>query len=181
MKIHKTDIDEVKIFEYEEKHDNRGSSYSICSKRELEQMGIFFDYVEENVYYSKKAGTLYGIHFQNNPKAQSKLLYCIQGKGMDYAVDLRKDSPTYLKWISVELSAVNRKQIYIPTGFGHVFLSLEDNTKVVMRIDEYFDSRYSRQIAWDDKSIGIEYPITSPILAPHDMNAPLLKECDLSL
>lgn len=181
MKITDTNLEEVKILEYDENQDNRGYSYAIHSKQELEQAGIKFEHVEERVYFSKKAGTLYGIHFQNNPKAQSKLLYCVQGKGIDFAVDLRKDSLTYLKWISVELTAENRKQIYIPKGFGHVFLSLEDDTKIVMRIDEYFDSRYSRQIAWDDKDIGIEYPVKAPILAPHDIHAPLLKNSDSNL
>jgi dTDP-4-dehydrorhamnose 3,5-epimerase len=137
--------------------------------------------MEERVYLSEKAGTLYGIHFQNNPKAQAKLLYCIKGRGIDYAVDLRKNSSTYLQWISVELSADNRKQIYIPKGFGHVFISLEDNTKNVMRYDEPFDSRYSRQIAYNDPEIGIDYPIINPILASHDMNAPLLADCGLNL
>ncbi|MDD6771669.1 dTDP-4-dehydrorhamnose 3,5-epimerase family protein [Inconstantimicrobium porci] len=80
------------------------------------------------------------MHFQNNPKPQAKLLYCIKGRGIDYAVDLRRDSPTFLKWVCVELSEENRKQIFIPKGFGHVFISLEDNTKNVMRIDESFDS-----------------------------------------
>jgi dTDP-4-dehydrorhamnose 3,5-epimerase len=137
--------------------------------------------VEERVYYSEKAGTLYGIHFQNNPKAQAKLLYCIKGRGIDYAVDLRKNSSTYLQWVSVELSADNRKQIYIPKGFGHVFISLEDNSKNVMRYDEPFDSRYSRQIAYNDPEIRIKYPISNPILAPHDIDAPLLANSDLNL
>lgn len=181
MKVESTGLWEVKVIEYEPRFDNRGYSYSIYNKRELEQAGINFEYVEERVYLSEKAGTLYGIHFQNHPKAQAKLLYCIKGRGMDYAVDLRKDSSTYLQWISVELSADNRKQIYIPKGFGHVFISLEDNTMNVMRYDEPFDSRYSRQIAYNDPEIGIEYPISNPILAPHDINAPSLAESDLNL
>jgi dTDP-4-dehydrorhamnose 3,5-epimerase len=181
MKIESTKLNEVKVIEYEQRYDNRGFSYSIYSKTALEQAGIYFEYIEERVYYSEKAGTLYGIHFQNNPKAQAKLLYCIQGRGIDYAVDLRKNSSTYLQWIGVELSADNRKQIYIPKGFGHVFISLEDNTRNVMRYDEAFDSRYSRQIAYNDPKIGIEYPISNPNLAPHDINAPLLADSDLNL
>lgn len=181
MKVESTKLKEVKVVEYEQKYDNRGFSYSIYSKGELEQAGINFEYVEERVYFSQKAGTLYGIHFQNNPKAQTKLLYCIKGRGIDYAVDLRKNSATYLQWIGVELSADNRKQIYIPKGFGHAFISLEDNTKNVMRYDELFDYRYSRQIAYNDPIIRIEYPVSNPILAPHDSNAPLLEECDLNL
>lgn len=133
------------------------------------------------MYCSAKAGTLYGIHFQNHPKPQAKLLYCIEGSGIDYAVDLRRNSPTYLQWVSVKLSASNRRQIYIPKGFGHAFISLEDNTRNVMRFDEPFDARYSRQIAYNDRNIGIQYPINDLILAPHDIHAPLLKDSDLNL
>lgn len=181
MKITSTYLEEIKIIEYEQQTDNRGYSYSIYNKSELEQAGIKFEYIEERVYFSAKSGTLYGIHFQNNPKPQAKLLYCVKGRGMDYAVDLRRNSSTYLKWVSVEISADNRRQIYIPKGFGHVFISLEDNTQNVMRFDEPFDSRFSRQIAYNDPAIGIKYPIRNPILAPHDINAPLLSESDLNL
>lgn len=181
MKVECTKLKEVKVIEYEQKYSNRGFSYSIYCRKELEQAGINFEYVEERVYFSEKAGTLYGIHFQNNPKAQAKLLYCIEGSGIDYAIDLRKKSSTYLQWVGVELSADNRKQIYIPKGFGHVFISLQDNTKNVMRYDEPFDDRYSRQIAYNDPEIGIEYPVDNPILAPHDINAPLLADSVLNL
>ncbi|MFT3983043.1 MAG: dTDP-4-dehydrorhamnose 3,5-epimerase [Lachnospiraceae bacterium] len=181
MGVENTDIQDVKIIECEKKTDNRGYSYPIYSKNELVKAGIFFEYTEEIVYFSEKAGTLYGIHFQNAPKAQAKLLYCIEGRGIDYAIDLRNGSLTFLKWISVELSADNRKQIYIPKGFGHVFISLQDNTKNVMRIDEPFDSNYSRQIAYNDPDIAIKYPIDTPILAPHDIHAPLLADSDLNL
>lgn len=181
MKIERTALNEVLIIEHDLRSDNRGYSYPIYNKRELEHAGIFFDYLEEIIYLSEKAGTLYGIHFQNKPRAQSKLLYCIQGRGIDFAVDLRKDSSTYLKWISVELSEENRKQIYIPKGFGHVFLSLEDNTKNVMRFDEPFDPRYTRQIAYNDPDIAIQYPIAHPILAQHDITAPFLADSDVNL
>ncbi len=181
LEVSKTALEGVFILDYTSRLDNRGMAYTTFSKRQLKEAGIDVDFVESNVYCSNKVGTLYGIHFQNHPVAQSKLLYCIEGKGIDYTVDLRKQSRTYLKWISVELSKANRRQILIPKGFGHVFLSLEDNTKVVMHIDEYFTKDYSRQIAWNDPQIGIEYPNSTPILAPHDIHAPLLKDSDCNL
>jgi dTDP-4-dehydrorhamnose 3,5-epimerase len=181
MKVIKTDLKEVLILEYEERDDSRGPKYSTFSQKEFMKVGIDFKYVEENIYCPLKAGTIYGIHFQNNPIPQAKLLYCIEGRGIDYAVDLRKESSTYLKWTSVELSVENRRQIFIPKGFGHAFLSLEDKTKVVMRIDNYFDSKYSRQVAWKDSAIGIKYPIDNPILAHHDIMAPKLIDCDINL
>ena len=181
MTVMSADIQEVKIIEYDKRTDYRGFSYSTFNKEEMEKAGVCFEYMEEILYFSEKAGTLYGIHFQNAPKAQAKLLYCIEGRGIDYAVDLRKGSSTFLKWVSIELSSDNRKQIYIPKGFGHVFVSLEDKTRNVMRIDEPFDPLYSRQIAYNDSEIGIKYPIQIQILAPYDRDAPFLVQSDLNL
>jgi len=139
LKATPTDLPEVIVLEYEKYFESRGYSYFNFSRRELNEVGIEADFVEESVYCPKMAGTLYGIHFQNNPMAQAKLLYCTKGKGLDYAIDLRKGSKNYKRWVCVELSPDDRKQIYIPKGFGHAFLSLEDDTNVVMRIDNYFE------------------------------------------
>ena len=181
LKATQTDLPEVLILEYEKNFESRGCSYSNFSIRELKELGIETDFIEENVYCPKKAGTLYGIHFQNNPMAQAKLLYCIKGSGLDFAVDLRRDSKTYKRWVRVELSSDNRKQIYIPKGFGHAFLSLENNTNIVMRIDNYFQQKYRRGIAWNDPDINITFPINHPILAQHDIEAPFLNASDCNL
>lgn len=181
LRITPTALPEVLILEYEKQFESRGCSYVDFSRRELNDSGIEDDFIEENVYCPEKAGTLYGIHFQNNPMAQVKLLYCTKGRGLDFAVDLRRDSNTYKQWICVELSLENRKQIYIPKGFGHAFLSLEDNTHVVMRIDNYFHQKYRRGIAWNDPELNIAYPIRNPILAQHDIKAPFLKDSDCNL
>ncbi len=181
MKVTPTTLPEVLVIEYEEYPDVRGRSYATYSKRALREAGIAADYIEETVYCPQKAGTLYGIHFQNHPKAQTKLLYCAKGHGLDYAVDLRKHSKTYKQWVCVELSAENRKQILIPQGFGHAFLSLEDDTNVVMRIDNEFDPWYRRGIAWNDPELNIPFPIEKPILAPHDIAAPFLRDSDCNL
>jgi dTDP-4-dehydrorhamnose 3,5-epimerase len=181
LKVTPTGLQEVKILEFEKNIESRGCSYPVFSAQELREAGIEAGFVEESVYCPEKAGTLYGIHFQNHPMAQAKLLYCIRGRGLDFAVDLRRDSQTYRKWVCVELSADNRKQIYIPKGFGHAFLSLEDDTSIVMRIDNYFDEKYRRAIAWDDPDLNISFPVESPILARHDIEAPFLKDSDCNL
>lgn len=178
LKITPTNLAEVKILEYEKYPESRGCSYSIFSNKELQRVGIETDFIEENVYCAKKKGTLYGIHFQNHPVAQTKLLYCIKGRGLDFAIDLRRNSKTFKQWVSVELSSDNRKQIYIPKGFGHAFLSLEDDTHVVMRIDNYFEEKYRRGIVWNDPELNINFPIDNPILAMHDIEAPFLKDSD---
>ena len=181
IKVTPLEIKEVIVLEYEECKDSRGLSVSTFSKKELEKVGIVTEFLEESIYCPQKAGTLYGIHFQNKPVEQTKLLYCIKGRGLDFAIDLRRDSNTYKKWVCVELSSENRKQIYIPKGFGHAFLSLEDNTRVVMKIDNYFHPNYRKGIAWNDPELNITFPIENPILAQHDVDAPFLKdsECDL--
>ncbi len=181
IKLTQLDLKEVKVLEYGINEDNRGISYKLFSKDELASVGIFTEFLEEILYCPAKKGTLYGIHFQNYPKAQSKLLFCTKGRGIDFAVDLRHNSDTYKKWVSVELTPQNRKQIYIPVGFGHAFLSLEDDTHIVMRIDNYFDSELSRSITYADKELNIEFDIIDPILSERDKYAPSFKNCDCNL
>lgn len=181
LKVTKLEIEDVLVLEYEVKEDNRGFSHRNFSKRELEKAGIDTEFVEEILYCPMKQGTLYGIHFQNHPKAQTKLLYCTKGRGLDFAVDLRKNSNTYKKWVCVELSPENRKQIYIPVGFGHAFLSLEDNTNVVFKIDNYFDSKLQRAITFEDVELNINFGISNPILSEQDKNASTLKDSDCNL
>ena len=181
MKKESTALPEVKVLCYDLKTDNRGYSHPVYVRSALLNGGIDFDYCEERIYFSAAAGTLYGIHFQNAPCAQAKLIYCISGCGIDYAVDLRRDSPNYRKWVGIEISEENRKQIYIPKGFGHAFLSLVPNTRNVMRFDVPFDNRYLRRIAYNDPTIGIAYPVSRPVLAPHDIAASLLDDSDANL
>lgn len=178
LKVTPTELNEVLILEYEPRDDSRGVVYKNYSKKELEEAGITTEFVEEYLYCPSKKGTLYGIHFQNKPKAQTKLISCTKGRGFDYAVDLRRDSKTYKKWICVELSPENRRQLYIPKGFGHAFVSLEDDTNIIYRIDEYSDPELQRAISYQDNDIDIPFPIENPVLSLQDRNAPFLKDSD---
>lgn len=181
LKVTQLDLKEVLVLEYDSQEDNRGTSYKQFSKKELENVGIFTEFIEEILYSPSKKGTLYGIHFQNHPKAQTKLLYCTKGRGLDFAVDLRHDSRTYKKWVCVELSPQNRRQIYIPAGFGHAFLSLENDSHVVMKIDNYFDSALSRAISYADVELNINFNVLNPILSENDKKAPMLTNSDCNL
>jgi dTDP-4-dehydrorhamnose 3,5-epimerase len=181
LRVTPTDLFEVKILEYEVIEDIRGIKYHNYSQRELTGVGITTDFVEETLYCAAKKGTLYGIHFQNDPKPQTKILYCTQGSGLDFAVDLRHSSNTYKKWVCVELSEQNRRQIYIPKGFGHAFLSLEDDTHVVFRIDNYFDPQLQRSISYRDPDLNIPFNIEAPILSKQDSEAPFLRDSDCNL
>lgn len=108
-------------------------------------------------------------------------MFCTKGRGLDFAVDLRSNSKTYKKWVCVELDSKSRKQVYIPAGFGHAFLSLEDDTHVVMRIDNYFDQDLSRTISYADSELIINFNVSNPILADYDKNAPSLKNSNCNL
>lgn len=178
LKVKHTELTEVLILDYEPREDIRGIVYKNYSKKELNEAGITMDFVEEYLYCPAKKGTLYGIHFQNNPKAQNKLIYCTKGRGLDFAVDLRRNSKTYKQWICVELSPENRRQIYIPSGFGHAFLTLEDDTNIIYRIDEYSDPNLQRAISYKDDELNIPFNIENPILSMQDTIAPNLRESD---
>ena len=159
--------------------DERGyytESFSCRKFNEVTKLNNTF--IQDNHSMSIKAGTLRGIHFQLNPKAQSKLIRCTKGAILDVIVDLKTDSPTYKKYLINKLTPENREQIYIPNGFGHGFLTLLDNTEVQYKVDEFYDHELDRAIAWNDPELNIKWEIASPILSRKDINAPLLKDSD---
>jgi dTDP-4-dehydrorhamnose reductase/dTDP-4-dehydrorhamnose 3,5-epimerase len=119
------------------------------------------------------------IHFQTNPKAQTKMIRCTRGAIIDTVVDLRKGSDTYKEWFSIELSKKNKKQLLIPKGFGHAFLTITDDVEVQYKVDENYSKENDRSIRFDDPDIGIEWGIEKPILSEKDLNAPLLKDSDV--
>lgn len=180
MKITKLELEGVKILEPNYFEDYRGYYSETYSKRTLHELGIDTVFVQDNHSLTLKKGIIRGIHFQNNPKAQTKLVRCSRGRVMDYVVDLRKDSSTFKKWISVELSEENRMQIWIPKGFGHAFVSLVDNCEVQYKVDELYYPEHDRAITWNDPQINIEWPIAEPIISQKDMAAPLLKDSDVN-
>lgn len=180
MKLTELDIPEVKIIEPDVFEDYRGYYMESYSKRTLAKFGIDDVFVQDNHFYSIKKGTIRGIHFQNNPHAQSKLLRCTRGAILDVAVDLRKDSPTYKKYVSVVLTAENKKQIYIPRGFGHCAMSLTDEVEGQYKVDDFYYPEYDRAIAWNDPDIGIDWGTDQFIVSEKDRKAPLLKDSDVN-
>ena len=161
--------------------DNRGWFMESYSKKDLEEAGITADFVQDNRSFSSKKGIIRGLHFQRSPKTQAKLLSCIRGEIMDVAVDLRKDSPTYKQWVSVVLSAENRKQIYIPKGFAHGFVTLSDDVEIMYKCDEFYAPETDGGIRWNDPDVGVEWGITDPVLSDKDKNHPFLSEIEESL
>lgn len=179
MKVIATDLPEVKIVEPQVFGDNRGWFYESYSYEKLRNEGIDVKFIQDNRSYSKEKGTLRGIHFQKSPMAQSKLITCTRGKILDVAVDLRKDSPDYLRWVSVELSEENKLMLFIPKGFGHGFLTLSEDVEVLYKVDEYYSKEHDRSIRFDDETIGVSWGIDEPILSEKDRSAPPLCDSDV--
>lgn len=156
--------------------DHRGWFTETYSKEKFKEHGVEIDFIQDNHSFSAQKGTLRGLHFQLNPKAQTKLVRCTKGKILDVAVDLREGSPTYKKWIAVELTEENKKQLLIPKGFAHGFLTLTNDVEVQYKVDEYYSPENDRSIRFDDPDIGVIWGVDSPILSDKDLNAPSLKE-----
>ena len=180
MNIIKTELDGVCILETKVFGDNRGWFTESWSKRTMEEAGLFYDFVQDNHSFSAQKGTLRGIHFQTDPHSQAKLVRCTRGAVLDVAVDLRKNSPNYKKWIAVELNEENKRQLLIPRGFGHAFLTLTENIEFLYKTDQYYSFEHDRSIAWNDPEINIKWPIKEPVLSDKDKQAPLLKDSDVN-
>lgn len=178
MKLTETKIKGVYIVEPEVFGDNRGWFMETYSKIKTPEIAL--DYVQDNQSYSKQKGILRGIHFQNGEHSQAKLVRVVRGKVLDVAVDLRKGSPTYKQWVGVELSEENKKQLFIPRGFGHGFVTLSDEVEFVYKTDNYYNKESDRNIKFDDPEIGVDWGIKNPILSEKDKKAPLLKDSDCS-
>lgn len=180
MQVIDLELEGVKLLEPKVFEDYRGYYMESYSARTLKECGIDTVFVQDNHLHSLKKYTIRGIHFQNNPKAQAKLLRCTKGSILDVVVDLRKDSPTYKKYIKVILTAKDKKQIFIPRGFGHACMSLEDDVEVQYKVDEFYEPQYDRAIAWNDPELNIDWGTHDPIVSPKDANAPFLKDSDIN-
>ena len=174
MRVTETELDGVFIVEPQVFGDARGWFMETYSKKKTPQINC--DFVQDNQSYSAQKGTLRGIHFQSPPMAQAKLLRCSRGALMDFAIDLRPESKSFKKWISVELSEENKKQLFIPRGFGHAFISLTDDTELLYKADNYYSPEHDRAIRWSDPDIGIMWGESEPIVSERDAKAPLLRE-----
>lgn len=178
MNIIKTNHPEVFLLEPKIFCDNRGWFMETWNEKMLIKAGLNRSFVQENHSLTKKKGTLRGIHFQNHPMAQCKLVRCIAGAILDVAIDLRKDSPYYLTYVTQELSADNKKLLFIPRGFAHAFLTITDNVEIIYNVDNFYSIEHDRSIKFDDPMINIDWGIKNPILSDKDLKAPLLSNAD---
>lgn len=178
MKVIETEIPGVLIVEPDVFGDHRGWFCETWNRQKLHDAGIDADFVQDNQSYTKAKGTLRGLHFQQNPMSQAKLVRVVRGAVLDVAVDLRKGSPTYLKHVIAELSAENKRQFFIPKGFAHGFLTLTDDVEFVYKVDAPYAPDCDRSVRFDDPEIGVDWPCEEPILSDKDKKAPLLRDSD---
>lgn len=176
MKFIETKLKDVYIIEPQVFGDSRGFFMESWSKASFEKEGLFYDFVQDNHSSSSVKGTLRGIHYQKGADAQAKLVRCARGAVLDVAVDLRPTSTTYKQWVSVELSQANYRQLLIPRGFGHGFLTLTDEVEFLYKADNFYMPDREGSILWNDQELSIDWGVLDPILSEKDKNGPILSD-----
>lgn len=178
MNVIDTKLPDVKLIEPKVHGDHRGFFMESYNEQVAIANGITERFIQDNHSLSAEAGVLRGLHYQLNPKAQSKLIRVIAGEIYDVVVDIRVGSPTYGQWEGFILSAENKRQLFVPKGFAHGFCTLVANTEVQYKVDEYYSPENDRGIAWNDPELAINWPTSSPILSEKDTKHPNLSQAD---
>ena len=173
MKAIKGKLDGVILIEPDVYPDKRGFFLESYSKKKYEEIGIDCEFIQDNHSASIK-GTLRGMHWQINP-GQAKLVRVVFGEVLDVVVDIRKKSPTFGHWEGFRLSAENKKQLFVPTGFAHSYFVLSDYAEFFYKCNCYYSPKDERGFIWNDPTVGITWPTNTPILSPRDMKQPLFK------
>lgn len=158
--------------------DDRGFFIETYKFSNFADFGIKTQFVQDNHSFSAVSGIVRGLHFQKKPKAQAKLVKVMAGRIFDVAVDIRRNSPTYGKWVSAILSAENKSMLYIPEGFAHGFCVIEENTEVIYKCSQEYCPEYDRGVIWNDETIGIEWPVQKAVLSERDTKWPCLEKTD---
>jgi dTDP-4-dehydrorhamnose 3,5-epimerase len=170
-----TELAEVLVVELEPIADERGFFARAWDEDALTAAGARARFVQANVAYNRRAGTLRGLHYQEPPHAEAKLVRCTRGWLWDVAVDVRPESPTYLRWVAVELSADNRRAVYVPEGFAHGYQTLADDTEAFYEVTARYAPDAERGVRWDDPAIGVEWPAAAErAVSAKDRSWPLL-------
>ena len=180
MNIEETFIKDLVILTPKVYEDERGYFFEACNKNKLGDLGINYQFIQDNQSFSKR-GVIRGLHLQINPFAQAKLVRVLEGEILDVAVDLRKNSPTYGKHLSVILSAANKKQLMVPHGFAHGFSVLSETASVLYKVDQSYHKESERGIRYDDATLAIDWQLNPDevIVSEKDLILPSFKEIDL--
>lgn len=168
MIFNKTTLKDAYIIELNKFKDERGFfARSFCAK-EFEDHGIKFPVAQVNVSYNRLKQTLRGLHYQQEPHGEAKLMQCTKGSIYDVIIDMRSDSPTYMQWIGVELTQNNHRLLYVPERFAHGYLTLEDDTEVIYQVSEFYTAGAEQGIRWDDPAFNIDWPLEPKIISEKD-------------
>jgi dTDP-4-dehydrorhamnose 3,5-epimerase len=170
----------VKLIQPKRIGDDRGWFSETWNARRFEAAGVAVQFVQDNHSLSRSPGVLRGLHFQTPPHAQAKLVRCVRGRILDVAADVRRGSPTYGQWVAAELSAQNGRQLFVPVGFAHGFLTLDADTEVEYKVSDYYAPECDGGLIWNDPQISIAWPLgeDGPTLSPKDARLPLLQDFD---
>jgi len=174
MQIEHTALEGVFLITPPRFGDHRGFFSESYSRQKLAYHGIDLEFVQDNHSLSREVGTVRGLHFQAPPHAQDKLVRCGRGALFDVAVDIRKGSPTYGQWVGYELSFENGRQLLVPAGFAHGFMTLQPDTEIVYKCSDYYAAETEGALLWNDPDIGIEWPLSgiTPVISDKDAKAP---------
>ncbi len=178
MQFEDTEIPDVKIVTPKKHGDARGFFSEVYKQSDWRAAGLDLAFVQDNHSYSAPAGTLRGLHFQIDPAAQDKLVRVVRGRILDVAVDIRRSSPTFGRHVAVELSAQNWRQLIVPVGFAHGFVTLEPDTEVLYKVTSLYSPAHDRGLAWDDPDLAIDWrvPADGLLLSERDRQWPRLRD-----
>lgn len=180
MKLINTKLDGVVILEPDVFGDHRGFFMESYSQQKMHQLSLDYSFIQDNQSLSAQAGTIRGLHYQLNPKAQTKLVRVLAGAIYDVVVDVRRTSPTFGQWVGVILSEDNKRQLLVPKGFAHGFCTLSKDTQVFYKVDECYSPEHDRGILWNDPELGIDWPTSTPILSEKDQRSPSLRNAEIN-
>ncbi len=176
MKFNKIPLSDAWLIETEPFGDERGRFARVFCHREFEANGIPAEMVQANTSFNRSVGTLRGMHFQRAPAQESKLVRCTSGSVFDVMIDLRSESPTFRQHFGAELSPMNGRMLYVPKGFAHGFLTLEDASEVTYLVDEYYSPEFESGVRFDDPAFAIRWPREVAVVSEKDRNWPLFSE-----
>ena len=168
MKFIETELKGIFLIEIEKYEDVRGFFARTFDKNEFKSNKMETKFTQFSISFNKKKGTIRGMHFQKRPYEEVKVIRCTKGKIFDVNIDLRPKSPTFKKWIGIELSDLDHKMLYIPKGFAHGFQTLKDNTEIFYQISRDYKPEYSDGVRWNDKTFGIKWPLKPTIMSKAD-------------
>jgi len=174
--FHKTSLQDAFLIDLEKRGDDRGFFARTMCRQEFAAHGLDTEYVQQNTSFSAYKGTIRGMHYQLPPHTEAKLVRCIEGAIVDIIVDLRRDSPTYLKHEKFELTDANRRQLYVPRGFAHAFQAVSDDVEVSYLVSAAYTPAAERGVRFSDPRFGIEWPLPVTVISDKDANWPLLQD-----